>query len=463
VKGDREEMSNKRLILVVDDEEGIRESLSGILEDEGFEVITSSSSEDALVILKQMVPDLIMLDVWLPGMDGIELLTQIKTMDINIPIIMISGHGNIELAVKATKIGAYDFLEKPLSLEKVLLVVKNALDQKNLEKENRLLKENIIRKCKLIGSSEKIKILKSQIEMASQSNSRVLILGESGTGKEIVARLLHEKSNRSNGPFVEVNCAAIPQELIESELFGHEKGAFTGASEKKEGRFELADKGTLFLDEIADMSLQTQAKMLRAIETQVFQRVGGNKNIKVDVRIIAATNKNLIEEVRKGNFREDLYYRLNVIPINVPSLRERKEDIPQLIDHFVDILSLENGIKPKKIDKEVLKTFMDYDWPGNIRELRNAVERLMIMVQGDTITIDHLNILGIFSHAGKFNGCTYFSYKTLKEGREAFEKDFILKKLQENNWNVSKTAEIIGVERSNLHKKIRSYGITEKQ
>lgn len=456
-------MTEKRLILVVDDEEGIRETLSGILEDEGYEVSTVASAEDALVFLKQQTPDLILLDVWLPKMDGIELLSKIKELEDNIPVVMISGHGNIELAVKATKNGAYDFLEKPPSLEKVLLVVKNALEQKNLERENRALKENIIRRCRLVGSSEKMQLLRSQIEMASQSNSRVLILGESGTGKEIVARLLHEKSSRSKGPFVEVNCAAIPQELIESELFGHEKGAFTGASEKKEGKFELADKGTLFLDEIADMSLPTQAKMLRAIETQVFQRVGGNKNIKVDVRIIAATNKDLLEEVKKGNFREDLYYRLNVIPINVPALRERKGDIPELIEYFVGLISIENGIKPKKIEPEVVREFINYSWPGNIRELRNAIERLMIMVQSDLITIDHLKILGMFKTQYRYDECSYFSFKTLKEGRDAFEKDFIIRKLEENNWNISKTAEIIGVERSNLHKKIRSYGISEKQ
>jgi two-component system nitrogen regulation response regulator NtrX len=297
--------------------------------------------------------------------------------------------------------------------------------------------------------------------MAAQSNSRVLILGESGTGKEVVARLLHDKSHRAGGPFVEVNCAAIPQELIESELFGHEKGAFTGATEKKSGKFELADKGTLFLDEIGDMTLQTQAKVLRVIETQAFQKVGGSKNIKVDVRIIAATNKNLIEEVKNGNFREDLYFRLNVIPIIVPPLKERRDDIPMLIKHFIEMFASENGIRQKGITSDVVKAFQDYEWPGNIRELKNAVERLMIMVPSDTITIKDVDALGLFGQQQILKEYDYFSHKTLKDARDAFEKDFIIRKLQENNWNVSKTAEAIDVERSNLHKKIKAYEISE--
>lgn len=452
---------SKKLVLVVDDEEGIRETLSGILEDEGYEVLTAPSGEDALTTAKEHIPDLVFLDVWLPEMDGIETLSRLKEIDVSIPVIMISGHGNIELAVKATRLGAYDFLEKPLSLEKVLIAAQRALERRRLEEENRSLKDSLLKKYRLIGDSEKMRALKQQIEMAAQSNSRVLILGESGTGKEIVARLLHEKSQRASGPFVEVNCAAIPQELIESELFGHEKGAFTGATEKKSGKFEIADKGTLFLDEIGDMTLQTQAKVLRVIETQVFQRVGGSKNIKVDVRIIAATNKNLLQEVKNGNFREDLYFRLNVIPVLIPPLKERREDIPQLVRYFIETFSSENGIKPKEITPEVMKLFQDYDWPGNIRELKNAVERLIIMVPSNIISREDVDALGMFRHEVS-REYDYFSYKTLKDARDAFEKDFIIKKLQENNWNVSKTADAIDVERSNLHKKIKAYGISER-
>jgi two-component system nitrogen regulation response regulator NtrX len=451
---------SRKSVLIVDDEEGIRESLSGILEDEGYNVLTASSGEDALAIAKEHMPDIVFLDVWLPEMDGLETLSRLKEIDANIPVIMISGHGNIEIAVKATRLGAYDFLEKPLSLEKVVITAKRALERKMLEEENRTLKENIIKKCRLIGDSEKIRTLRQQIDMAAQSNSRVLILGESGTGKEIVARLLHERSQRASGPFVEVNCAAIPQELIESELFGHEKGAFTGATERKSGKFELADRGTLFLDEIGDMTLQTQAKVLRVIETQAFQKVGGSKNIKVDVRIIAATNKNLLQEVKNGNFREDLYFRLNVIPIIVPPLKERNDDIPLLIKHFIELFASENGIRQKEITPDAVKTLQDYYWPGNIRELKNAVERLMIMIPSDVITQKDVNALGMFGQQ-VLKEYDYFSHKTLKDARDAFEKDFIIRKLQENNWNVSKTAEAIDVERSNLHKKIKAYEISE--
>ncbi len=455
----------KGTILVVDDEAGIRESLSGIFEDEGYNVITASSGEEAVIITDENIPDIVFLDVWLPGIDGIETLTKFKELYSDIPVVIISGHGNIELAVKAIKIGAYDFLEKPLSLEKALIVAKRALERKNLEEENRALKANLFKKYKLIGDSSKIRLLIQQIEMAANS-SRVLILGESGSGKELVARLLHEKSQRTQGPFIEVNCAAIPQELIESELFGHEKGAFTGAGERKIGKFELADKGTLFLDEIGDMTLQTQAKVLRVIETQTFQRVGGSKNIKADVKIVAATNKELIEEIKKGSFREDLYFRLNVIPIQVPPLRERKGDIPLLVKYFIEMFALENGTKAKEITRDAMKMLDDYDWPGNIRELKNAVERLMIMTMANTITGNEIEKSGLFSHRQTFKESlkeyNLFLHKTLKHAREAFEKDFIIRKLQENDWNISKTAEVIDVERSNLHKKIKAYKISEK-
>lgn len=444
---------SKPVILIVDDEEGIRESLSGILEDEGYDILTADSGEEAVKILRETSPDLIFLDIWLTGMDGIKTLQEIKAMKPDVPVIMISGHGSIELAVKATQIGAYDFLEKPLSLERVLLVSKRAIEKRTLEIENIALKENLTRKWRLVGESQKIRDLREQMEMAARSNSRVLIFGESGTGKEVAARLLHEKSPRAGKPFIEVNCAAIPQELIESELFGHEKGSFTGAFEKKNGKFELADGGTLFLDEIGDMSLQTQAKVLRVIETQEFQRVGGNKNINVDVRIIAATNKDLREEVKKGSFREDLFFRLNVIPLFIPLLRERKDDIPILVEYFLDYLAAEYGKPPRKILPEALKYLQSYDWPGNVRELKNVIERLVIMTPSNII--DAKNLFIPVEHEGS----DYFQYKTLKDARDAFEKDYIMKKLEENNWNISRTAEILDVERSNLHRKIKTYEI----
>jgi two-component system nitrogen regulation response regulator NtrX len=439
-------------VLIIDDEEGIRESLSGIFEDEGYAALTASSGEEALKMLREQSPDLIMLDVWLPGIDGVQTLKEIKNLKPDLPVIMISGHGNIELAVKATKTGAYDFLEKPLSLERVILAAKRALERRTLEMENKALKRDLTREWRLIGDSGKMKQLKEQIEMAAKSNSRVLILGESGSGKELVAHILHQKSNRTEKPFIEMNCAAIPQELIESELFGHEKGSFTGAFERKKGKFELADEGTLFLDEVGDMSLSTQSKVLRVIETQEFQRVGGSRNIRVDVRIISATNKDLIEEVKKGAFREDLLYRLNVIPITVSPLRERKEDIPALVEHFLEYFATEYGQRPKKVSPDAIKILEAYDWPGNIRELRNVIERLMIMTPSNTITAKNVVV-------GGSARSDYFAFSTLKEARESFERDFITKKLEENSWNISKTAEVLDVERSNLHRKIKSYDI----
>ena len=438
--------------MIVDDEEGIRETLSGILEDEGYESISASSGEEAVKKIKEITPDVVLLDVWLTGMDGMQTLQEIKALHPDIPVIIISGHANIEIAVKATKMGAYDLLEKPLSIEKVLLTVDRALEKRSLELENRMLRENLLKKFRMVGDSAKIKQLKEQIKMASQSNSRVLILGESGSGKELVAQLLHENSLRADGPFIEVNCAAIPQELIESELFGHEKGSFTGAFERKKGKFELADNGTLFLDEIGDMSLQTQAKVLRVIETQEFQRVGGSKNIKVDVRIISATNKDLAEEVKKGNFREDLFFRLNVIPIRVPSLRERLDDIPALVDNFLDLFATEYGQHKKEITDEAVKMLQKYPWPGNIRELKNVLERLVIMTPSKKIGADDMFI-------PESPGSDYFSFSTLKDARDAFERDFIMKKLDENAWNISKTAEVLDMERSNLHRKIKAYDI----
>jgi two-component system nitrogen regulation response regulator NtrX len=441
-------------ILVVDDEANIRESLSDILSDEGYEVETAESAEKALDIVRKTPPDLVIMDVWLPGMDGAAALKEIKSSNGDLPVVMITGHGSIELAVKTTRMGAYDFLEKPLSMERVLLTAHRALEKSRLEADYRSLRETLKSRLSMVGDSPAINNLRSQVEMAAQGSSKVLITGESGSGKELVARLLHELSPRSPMPFVELNCAAIPQELIESELFGHEKGAFTGAQEAKKGKFELADRGSLFLDEVGDMSLATQAKVLRALETQEFQRVGGTRTQKVDVRIIAATNKDLAKEVKNGTFREDLYYRLNVIPIEVPPLRNRKEDIPALAEQFLRALAAEYGKAPKKLSKEAVRRLTEHNWPGNVRELKNAIERLVIMTPSDTI--GEKDILAQNLQASPED---YFRYDTLKDARDAFERDFLLKKLTENGWNVSKTAELLGMERSNLHRKIKAYGI----
>lgn len=447
----------KEKLLIVDDERGILETLSEILSDEGYFVFQAETAEEAFNIIEKEEVDLVFLDVWLPGMSGIDAIKQIKERYQELPVIMISGHANVEMAVKAVKIGAFDFLEKPLSIERVILTVERALQFKKLERENVKLKSSLSKRHELIGSSKAINSIRQQIELIAKGDSRVLILGESGTGKELVARAIHSISERSSGAFVEVNCAAIPQELIESELFGHEKGAFTGAIDKKIGKFELADGGTLFLDEIGDMSLLTQAKLLRVIETQKFQRVGGTRDIKVNVRIISATNKDLSEEIKKGNFREDLYYRLNVVPIYLPPLRERKEDIPELINYFMTEFVREKGWKYKALTERAVKILQNHDWPGNVRELKNAVERLMIMIPSDRVDAEDIERLGLISKKGSEE--SYFKYNSLKEARDAFEKDFIIKRLKENNWNMTKTAELIGIERSNLYKKIKSLGI----
>ena len=444
--------TSKATVLVVDDEEVILETLSGILEDEGYEVITASSGDQAVSLVREYTPDIILLDVWMPGMDGLETLKNIKEINHESAVIMISGHANIDMAVQAIKLGAHDFLEKPLSLEKVLLLIRRTLERLHLEKENKELKSVITSRQKIIGESPQIKALKEDIAKAAVSQSRVFIFGESGTGKELVARALHEASDRCNKNFIEVNCAAIPHELIESEIFGHEKGSFTGAIERKRGKFETADSGTLFLDEIGDMALATQSKVLRVIETQEFERVGGNKKIKVDVRLISATNKDLQEAIKTGLFREDLYFRLNVIPLYVMPLRERKSDIPLLVDYFLNSFAFQYGQKPKTTSKETLNALMNYEWPGNVRELKNMIERLVIMNSSDIIDIKYLPPF-------KETRIDFYSYKTMKEARDQFEKDFIMKKLQENNWNISKTAEDLEIERSNLHRKIKLLGI----
>jgi two-component system, NtrC family, nitrogen regulation response regulator NtrX len=442
----------KAVVMIVDDEESIRETLSGIFEDEGYGTVTAASGEEGIRVARESNPDIVLLDIWLTGMDGLETLKELREEYPDLPVVIISGHANIELAVKATRMGAYDILEKPLSMEKVLLTVYRALEKRNLELENRSLRRNLEKKWKMVGNSQKMEHLREQIKMAAASNGRVLILGESGSGKELVAHLLHENSQRTGRPFVEMNCAAIPQELIESELFGHEKGSFTGAFETKKGKFEQANTGTLFLDEIGDMSMQTQAKVLRVIETQEFQRVGGNKNIKVDVRIISATNKELNEEVKKERFREDLYFRLNVVPIKVPPLRERPEDIPLLVEYFLEYFAAEYGQQPKKITPEAIRILQKFSWPGNIRELKNVLERIVIMTPSGTITPADLFLPEVTMS-------DYFSLNSLKDAREMFEKDFISRKLEENAWNISKTAEVLDIERSNLHRKIKAYDI----
>ncbi len=446
-----------KTVLIIDDEQDIREALKGVFRDEGYEVKTSGSAEDALRKLDSAPPDLVLLDIWLPGIDGIEALKEIKARYPTLPVIMISGHANIETAVKTTKLGAYDFIEKPLSLDKVMLTAEHALERKRLVEENTALRTKAWHKYDIIGKSKSILGLKSDIARVAPSNSWVLITGENGTGKEFVARNIHLLSNRSGKPFVEVNCAAIPEELIESELFGHEKGAFTSAIAQKKGKFDLSDKGTIFLDEIGDMSLKTQAKILRILQEQSFERVGGTERISVDVRVIAATNKNLKEQIVKGTFREDLYYRLNVIPFHVPPLRERREDIPLFIDHFLDEFCRETARERLKLAEDSMEMLSAYEWPGNVRELKNVIERLVIMTPGAVITGD--DIPSYIKGAGPVQPRSIFGSALLKEARREFEREFISRKLKEFGGNIAKTAEAIGIERSHLYRKIKSYGI----
>ena len=443
-------------ICLIDDEPAILNTLSSILEDEGYQVLVAKSGLEALKVVRSESPDLVILDIWMPEMDGLETLKRLRSQFPNILVVMMSGHGSIETAVKATKLGAYDYLEKPLDLEKVTILVRNALHQRKLEEENLNLRIQVERRFELVGSSSAMERLREMIAMAAPANSRVLISGANGTGKELVARAIHLQSPRHNRSFVEINCAAIPETLIESELFGHEKGAFSGASSMKRGKFELADGGTLFLDEIGDMSLATQAKVLRALQEQQFTRVGGTKLINVQVRVIAASNKDLAEEIGKGNFREDLYYRLNVLPIVVPTLKERRDDIPELAQHFLRLHSEEQGMKPKEFSPQGMEALQRHDWPGNIRELRNLIERLLIMVPKPVIDGPDVEM---FLQGRAPTGVPSLSvgnhYDSLREARNAFEREVISRKLRENNWNVSKTADELKIERSHLHRKIK--------
>jgi two-component system nitrogen regulation response regulator NtrX len=446
-------------ILLVDDEPGVRSALGGVLRDEGYEVDAVDSGESCLERLSRQAYDVVVLDIWLPGMDGLATFARMRERQVDSQVVMISGHGNIESAVRAIKMGAFDFVEKPLSLEKTVLVVRNALRQRRLEVENRALRARVDRRLVIVGESHVMARLREQIALSAPSNGRVLISGENGTGKELVARQIHAQSHRHAGPFVEVNCAAIPEELIESELFGHTKGAFTGAVADRRGKFEAANGGTLFLDEIADMSLKTQAKVLRALQEQVVEPVGGHASVRVDARVIAATNKDLSAEIRAGRFREDLYFRLNVIPVYVPPLRERGEDVIRLAEHFVAEFAREYGRRPKQLLPEAVAALASYQWPGNVRELRNIIERLMIMVPGEVITGADLPFIAPDAAkrapAGRPNDVA-----PLYAARDAWERDYILNALAVLDGNISRAAETLGVERSNLYRKMRALGIS---
>ncbi len=453
-------------ILIVDDEESILKSLGGILEDEGYRPLFAGDGVEALAAAQREAPDLVMLDIWMPRMDGLETLQRLKEIYPGLIVIMMSGHGTIETAVKSTKMGAYDFIEKPLSLEKVVLTVSNALGLNRLQQENAALRSLVLQDHDMVGNSEPMKLLQDQIVLVAPTSATVLITGENGAGKELVARSIHYYSQRRDKPFLEINCAAIPEELIEPELFGHEKGAFAGATAQKKGKFDLADGGTIFLDEIGDISIRTQAKVLRILQERRFERVGGTRTVEVDVRLIAATSKNLDEEIRLGSFREDLFYRLNVVPFHIPPLRERKDDIPLLVEHFLDIFCRREGRECKAMTPDAVEMMKNYDWPGNVREMKNIIERLVIMTPGGTISDKHIPDY-IAGEAGREIGAprvdAFHEINSLREAREEFEKEFIIQKLEENNWNISKTADSIELERSNLHRKIRSYGIDLKK
>jgi len=448
-------------ILIVDDESAIRESLQGVLEDEGYAVAVSPSGEACLDLLKKSPVDVVLLDVWLTGIDGLEVLEKIRALEDPPEVIMISGHGTIETAVRATKLGAYDFAEKPLSLEKTLILVKNAIEARRLRNENRDLRKQVQSKAVIAGESVPMKALRQQIALMAPTNGRVLIYGESGTGKELVAHAIHVQSLRKDEMFVEINCAALPEDLIDSELFGHRKSSFPGATSDKEGKFQKADHGTLFLDEVGDMSLKTQAKVLRTLEEQRFVPVGSDDSVTVDVRVIASTNKDLEEEIAKGNFREDLFYRLNVIPFLVPPLRERKEDIPLLARHFLKEFASAYGRRAREITDEAVESLMRYSWPGNVRELRNVIERIVIM-NPTTFRFERKHLPPLVHRDGA-RRIPAGEGSTLHQARAAYERDYILKKLDENHGNVTRTAEILGLERSHLYRKMKTLGIAAKE
>jgi two-component system nitrogen regulation response regulator NtrX len=447
-------------VLIVDDEPAIRESLQAVLEDEGYKSAAVESGEACIDLLRKKAFDVVLLDIWLPGMDGLETLQRVRELDNGPEVIIISGHGTIETAVRATKLGAFDFLEKPLSVDKTLILLKNALETKKLRQENRDLKKQLAPKSMIVGESVPMKALRQQIQLMAPTNGRVLIFGESGTGKELVAHAIHAQSSRKDETFVEVNCAAIPEDLIESELFGHRRGSLPTAAADKEGKFLKANGGTLFLDEVGDMSLKTQSKVLRTLEEHSFTPVGSDEPVTVDARVIASTNKDLEEEISRGNFREDLFYRLNVIPFSVPPLRERKEDIPLFARYFLKEFSARYGRRPREITDDAIDTLTRYSWPGNVRELRNVIERIVIMNPTTTrFERKHLPPLVYRDGSRRAGG----DFLTLHQARAAYERDYILKKLDDNHGNVSRTAEVLGLERSHLYRKMKTLGIAVKE
>jgi two-component system nitrogen regulation response regulator NtrX len=482
-------------VLVIDDDAAVRESLRMILEYEGYECVLAPTGQDGLAAVDREAPDLVFLDIKMPGMDGLEVLDRIRAGNDNLPVVMISGHGTVSTAVDATKRGAFDFIEKPLESERILVTLRNAIDRSRLRDENRSLRRAAELRHEIVGVSSALEAVMEAIRRAAPTNATVVILGESGVGKELVARAIHRNSQRSRERFVQVNCAAIPEELIESELFGHEKGSFTGATERQVGKFEQADRGTIFLDEVGDMSARTQAKVLRVLQEGEVERIGSARTLKVDVRVIAATNKNLEAEIERGAFREDLFFRLSVIPVQVPPLRERPEDVPVLVRHFSDLFGRENNFRAKRFTAAALEAMQRHRWKGNVRELRNAVERLMIMASGEVIDVPQLREVlrlepaepraavevpapvpvaaappapdlvsnaeaggGDLAAVGGERGRP----GTLREFKESAERAFLVDKLREHQWNISRTAEVIGTPRSNLYKKLEQYGISQE-
>src|SRR6266513_5058462 len=441
-------------ILIVDDERGIRDTLRGVMEDEGFSADAVATGEECLKALGKRAYGCILLDVWLPGIDGLETLKQLRASNCDAEIVIVSGHGNIETAVRATKLGAFDFIEKPLSIEKTVLTVRNALRQRQLERANEEMSAELKAEYEMVGESVAMRALRKQIAVVAPTDGRVLISGESGAGKELVARGIHAQSRRAAAPFIEVNSAAIPEELIESELFGHVKGSFTGATAAKKGKFELADGATLFLDEVSDMSANVQAKVLRVLEEQRFEPVGSNTPVSVDVRIIAATNKLLDEEIEKGTFRSDLFFRLNVIPFEVPPLRERLEDVPMLIDHFNQRFATAYGKRPKKFDPDAIEIMQRYSWPGNVRELRNTIERVVIMHQDHRVAVKDLPAFGDAEPPA-----SSYRFPSFKEASDAYHREFIQRKIDEADGNVARAAELMGIDRSHLYRRMRALGI----
>jgi two-component system nitrogen regulation response regulator NtrX len=453
----------KPRILVIDDEAAIRDSMRMILEYEGYEFLGAATGEEGIALVEKESVDLVFLDIKMPGMDGLDVLGHLRSLSEGLPVVMISGHGTVATAVEATKLGAFDFIEKPLATERILLGIRNALGFSRLRDENQTLSRAIDVRHDMVGASPALRQVVEAVRRAAPTSATVLIRGESGVGKELVARMIHKNSLRARERFVQVNCAAIPDELIESELFGHEKGSFTGATDKQVGKFELADRGTIFLDEVGDMSLKTQAKVLRVLQEGEVERLGSSRTLKVDVRVIAATNKDLEQEIEKGQFREDLFFRLSVIPMFVPSLRDRADDIPALVRHFAEHFTRGNNFRPKRVTPEAISALQHCRWKGNVRELRNAIERVIIMTPGDVINVEDLpdSVRGNGpAHAADDKG---ERAGTLREFKESTERAFLLEKLRENDWNISRTAEAIGTPRSNLYKKLEQYNIRQDQ